>query len=537
MRTLLAVLAFLAGFLPSIAAAQAPPPVPALPDTERRTTYSLTAQTGPFSVGFALYGDGTDFGNWVQVYLISGVAPNITVTQIQPVSGFTMSSATGPIATIPRPITDATITLTTAQTGTLQIVGARRPRRISQFTENRGVAARDLNQAVTDIIAENRERWDQLNRAIVAPPGESLAALPPAGNRAGAFLCWDATGLIPQACGTGSGLGNVTGPGSAVVGHVAVFANTAGTLLSDGGSAGTGSVNGPGSSTVGHVATWNNVGGTLLQDPGLTITAGTGTLTIANAKTLTANNSLTFAGTDGTTQTFQASDTVVGRATTDTLTNKTYNTAGTGNVFQISGTQLSALGGLFTITGGNLTFANATANTTFGNWTGSAATPSFNAMPTCSATGNFLTYLSGTGVQCNTTFHASGSWTPTITGSSTSGTGQTYTLQIGSYEVIGRTVIVRFNIVATSLGTAAGNVLISNLPFTNNATTNDNGTCNFSTYTVTGLAASNVGLGGVILGAVTNVTVTQFGNTGSSALTIAQAGGTPSFNGHCIYHT
>jgi hypothetical protein len=55
-----------------------------------------------------------------------------------------------------------------------------------------------------------------------------------------------------------------------------------------------------------------------------TLTANSST-TIAgtDGKTLTVNNSLTLAGTDGTTLTFQGSDTYVGRATTDTLTNKT----------------------------------------------------------------------------------------------------------------------------------------------------------------------------------------------------------------------
>jgi hypothetical protein len=49
---------------------------------------------------------------------------------------------------------------------------------------------------------------------------------------------------------------------------------------------------------------------------GNTWTAGTGTLTIAAAKTLTANNSLTLAGTDGTTQTFPStSGTVVSSVT------------------------------------------------------------------------------------------------------------------------------------------------------------------------------------------------------------------------------
>ena len=48
------------------------------------------------------------------------------------------------------------------------------------------------------------------------------------------------------------------------------------------------------------------------------------TLTIADGKTATVNNSLTLAGTDSTTMTFpSASDTVVGLTATQTLTNKT----------------------------------------------------------------------------------------------------------------------------------------------------------------------------------------------------------------------
>ena len=62
---------------------------------------------------------------------------------------------------------------------------------------------------------------------------------------------------------------------------------------------------------------------------GLTITSSTGTLTIAAGKTLTVNSSLTLAGTDGTTITFQGTDTYVGRTTTDTLTNKTIGTSNT----------------------------------------------------------------------------------------------------------------------------------------------------------------------------------------------------------------
>jgi hypothetical protein len=56
---------------------------------------------------------------------------------------------------------------------------------------------------------------------------------------------------------------------------------------------------------------------------GNTFTTGTYTLTGTAGKTLTFSNSLTLAGTDSTTLTFQGTDTYVGRATTDTLTNKT----------------------------------------------------------------------------------------------------------------------------------------------------------------------------------------------------------------------
>ena len=66
----------------------------------------------------------------------------------------------------------------------------------------------------------------------------------------------------------------------------------------------------------------------------VTITApATGsTLTIADGKTATVNNSLTLAGTDATTMTFPStSQTVVGLTATQTLTNKTLNGASSGN--------------------------------------------------------------------------------------------------------------------------------------------------------------------------------------------------------------
>jgi hypothetical protein len=61
-------------------------------------------------------------------------------------------------------------------------------------------------------------------------------------------------------------------------------------------------------------------------------TSGTTTLAVAGA-------------TSGTLTLPAATDTLVGKATTDTFTNKTYDTAGTGNAFAINGTSITAVTG------------------------------------------------------------------------------------------------------------------------------------------------------------------------------------------------
>lgn len=323
MRKALAALFLALSLVPAFAQ---PPPVPALPDTPRITSYALTASTCVCSVGFAIYGDSTDYANWLEVTITTGSGATAVTTKLTAVTDYVLTSATGALATIPRPITNGVVTLTTARTGTLQIVGARRPRRLTQFTESRGVAARDLNQAFTDVLATMRETWDRTNdvtgRALLTNPGETIGPLPSVAKRAGGVLAFDSSGN-PTAITALTGLGNVIGPNTATVGHIATFGNTAGTILLDGGLIGAGDMQGPASSTVNHAVTFADSGGKITKDSGLTVTPSTGTLTITNAKTLAASNSLTLAGTDGTTQTFQATDTIVGRATTDTLTNKT----------------------------------------------------------------------------------------------------------------------------------------------------------------------------------------------------------------------
>lgn len=78
---------------------------------------------------------------------------------------------------------------------------------------------------------------------------------------------------------------------------------------------------------------------------GLTITTSSGTFTLTNSKTLAVTNSLTLSGTDGTTLTFQGTGTYISRNSTDTLTGKTYDTAGSGNVFSIGGQSVTSVSG------------------------------------------------------------------------------------------------------------------------------------------------------------------------------------------------
>lgn len=188
-RAILAAV-LMTGIAPAFA--QAPAPVPALPDTERRTSYSISGTTCACAVGFQLYGDGTDYANWVEVFINGAPIPAA--------SNWTITSPSGPLVNLARPITDAVLTFLSVQTGTVQIIGARRPRRTSQVTENRGVAARDFNQAITDLVAMLRENWDKTNdvtgRAVMARPGETLALLPVLASRQNMGACFDSGGNL-----------------------------------------------------------------------------------------------------------------------------------------------------------------------------------------------------------------------------------------------------------------------------------------------------------------------------------------------------
>lgn len=220
------------GLSPAFAAV--PPPVPALPDAPRLTSYTIATSTCACAVNFAIYGltSSANYWEWIEVF-INGVRVNYNDATY----GWTVTSPTGPLGSIPQPITDAILTFTNPQTGTIQIVGAQVPARLTQFSENAGVSARNLNVAFTSIIAGMREVWDKINdvtgRALISQPGVTLGLLPLPAACASSFLSFDATGANPVCLGGGPGSGNVTGPSSSTVGDFALFNSTNGAVLKD----------------------------------------------------------------------------------------------------------------------------------------------------------------------------------------------------------------------------------------------------------------------------------------------------------------
>lgn len=210
------------GLSPALAAV--PPPVPALPDSPRLTSYSISTSTCACNVNFAIYGltSSGSYWEWIEVF-VNGVRVNYN----DPTFGWAITSPTGPIASIPQPITDAVLTFTNPQTGVIQIVGAQVPARLTQFQENAGVPARNLNVAFTSIIAGMREIWDKINdvtgRGLFFAPGNTTGPMPPPPSCAGQFLAFDSTGLNPICVTPLAGSGAITpgvlgnpGPGNAL---------------------------------------------------------------------------------------------------------------------------------------------------------------------------------------------------------------------------------------------------------------------------------------------------------------------------------
>lgn len=171
---------------------------------------------------------------------------------------------------------------------------------------------------------------------------------------------------IPAA---GAGAGDVSGPGSAIDNHLAVFNGVTGKLIKDGGAI-------PSATPAGsNTQVQFNDSGVFAGDAGLVYNKTTDALTIVGSMTAASVTTTGAAGVSGFINALEgtvptgsdgpaaghgvvywdstlhrleqsnnngAFDPVLGRATTDILTNKTFDTAGAGNSFSINGLAATA---------------------------------------------------------------------------------------------------------------------------------------------------------------------------------------------------
>jgi hypothetical protein len=131
---------------------------------------------------------------------------------------------------------------------------------------------------------------------------------------------------------------------------------------------------------------------------------------------------------------------------------------------------------------------------------------------------------SGTGTSELLADYEEGTWTPTIAGSTTAGTG-TYSIQAASYTKVGNRLLFTAYI-TWSAHTGAGNMRIAGLPFT--VTNNDNNYTSVSIYvdSATAFTAGNVLQARNILNS-TQLIPTQYltGGGASSQVTLPTSGG------------
>jgi hypothetical protein len=201
---------------------------------------------------------------------------------------------------------------------------------------------------------------------------------------------------------------------------------------------------------------------------GLTVTSSTGTLTVANGKTLTASNTLTFTGTDSSSVAFGAGGTVAYIGSNNAFTGANTFTNATGQTFR----QSAAYDGIIMQGrgGGTSTYAVTVTTATLG------ASRTFTIPDvdgTAITTGN-LTSITSVGTI------ASGTWNGNAIGAAYGGTGQTsYTVGDVLYAS-GATALSKLSSSAT-----AGSVLASTgsasapeyktISFTNGSVTSGSG--------------------------------------------------------------
>jgi hypothetical protein len=275
-------------------------------------------------LGLALPVDGELDGTWGDV-----VNDSITSLVDSAVAGTTTLS------------TDADVTLTTTALSANQARQA-----IILWTASNGATTRNVTAPA------------QSKPYIVINAGTGSIVLRGAGPTTGVTVvagekclaAWNGSDFVKVASSLGTG--DVVGPASATDNAIARFDGTTGKLIQN--------------SAVTVADTTGDITGGKYNKVTVTAPATSATLTIADGKTLTTNNSLTLAGTDATTMTFPSASASIGYLNIPYVTDKTtsYSLA-VGDVGEVVGV---GTGGSITIP--DATFAAGDAVLIFNNTTG-----------------------------------------------------------------------------------------------------------------------------------------------------------------------
>lgn len=214
----------------------------------------------------------------------------------------------------------------------------------------------------------------------------------------------------------------------------------------------------------------------------------------------------------GTATLFPGSDTILGAASTATLTNKTFDTAGTGNSFLIN--NLAA-----TSNTGTGAVVRASSPTLVTPTLGAALATSINF-----GGDTLSTYSSGSGTCAP--------FTPALAIGGAS-TGITYTAQVGYCTIIGKRAFVDITILLSNKGALTGNVTITGLPIGAVTATAYHGTCSVAPFSTT---TTNYVWGDVASGASIIALLNHSAGT-SASLTNSNLTNTSQFNITCSYQT
>jgi len=215
---------------------------------------------------------------------------------------------------------------------------------------------------------------------------------------------------------------------------------------------------------------------------------------------------------------------LIGNSTGNTLTKATL-TAGS-NITITNGTGAITIAAASSAPGGSTTQVQYNNAGAFGGISGVTTDGTRITHATTLSVGAATPSTSGAGITFPATQSAStdantlddyeeGTWTPTVIGSTTAGTG-TYSSQLGRYTKVGRLVSLEVYLI-WSAHTGTGNLQFSNLPFTVNSSVNSGVSIGY--FETIGLTALNVATA-FTAPTTTNIRVFQYPTGGGSTTAV-----------------